>query len=174
MPPTCFWHARVPLLAGTRRLVHCMCRLPHVLSGTELRDDLPLRATRPTPTLYARGRDSHVRCAATVSSAVHGEESSPSVSTSASARPLVLFNTLSRRKETFSPRVDQGNRVSMYVCGVTVYDYSHIGHARVYVAFDTLYRALRNRGYDVTCVPFSSPSSRACGVGRLTPLPLGT
>ena len=38
----------------------------------------------------------------------------------------------------------QGNRVSLYVCGVTVYDYSHIGHARVYVAFDTLFRLLRS------------------------------
>jgi len=103
-----------------------------------------------------------------VSSAVIGEELPPSVS----ARPLVLFNTLSRRKETFSPRVDQGNRVSMYVCGVTVYDYSHIGHARVYVAFDTLYRALRHRGYDVTCVPFSSPSSRVECVASLLFPPL--
>ena len=38
----------------------------------------------------------------------------------------------------------------MYVCGVTVYDYSHIGHARVYVAFDVLYRQLMRQGYDVT------------------------
>lgn len=68
------------------------------------------------------------------------------------APPLQLYNTLSRQKEVFSARPDQGNRVSMYVCGVTVYDYSHIGHARVYVAFDTLLRALRARGYDVTYV----------------------
>ena len=40
----------------------------------------------------------------------------------------------------------------MYVCGVTVYDYSHIGHARVYVAFDVLFRQLMRLGYDVTYV----------------------
>lgn len=105
--------------------------------------------------------------------------------------PLSLYNSASRSKEVFSPRPEQaralarratrsylltraqGNRVSMYVCGVTVYDYrresatrpagtfsrlsrlsrralhSHIGHARAYVAFDTLLRALRRRGLDV-------------------------
>lgn len=41
--------------------------------------------------------------------------------------PLVLYNTMSRQKEAFKPRPDQGNCVSMYVCGVTVYDFSHIG-----------------------------------------------
>lgn len=40
---------------------------------------------------------------------------------------LQLYNTMSRQKQLFAPREDQGNRVSMYVCGVTVYDYSHIG-----------------------------------------------
>jgi cysteinyl-tRNA synthetase len=50
------------------------------------------------------------------------------------------------------PRDAEANAVSMYVCGVTVYDYSHIGHARVYVAFDVLYRQLRHLGYDVTYV----------------------
>jgi len=59
---------------------------------------------------------------------------------------------MKRTKETFTPRPDQGNNVSMYVCGVTVYDYSHIGHARVYVAFDVLYRYLRALQYDVTYV----------------------
>ena len=70
----------------------------------------------------------------------------------APASGLVLYNTLTRQKEAFTPRPDQGNQVSMYVCGVTVYDYSHIGHARVYVAFDVLYRYLRHLGYDVTYV----------------------
>lgn len=45
----------------------------------------------------------------------------------ATAPGLVLYNTLTRQKEAFTPRPDQGNCVSMYVCGVTVYDYSHIG-----------------------------------------------
>ena len=66
--------------------------------------------------------------------------------------PLVLYNTMTKAKEAFTPRPDQGNHVSMYVCGVTVYDYSHIGHARVYVAFDVLYRFLRALQYDVTYV----------------------
>jgi cysteinyl-tRNA synthetase len=44
------------------------------------------------------------------------------------------------------------NRVSMYVCGVTVYDFSHIGHARAYVAFDVLYRYLKALGYEVTYI----------------------
>jgi len=43
------------------------------------------------------------------------------------AHPLVLFNTMARRKQPFAPRPDQGDRVSLYCCGVTVYDYSHIG-----------------------------------------------
>lgn len=65
---------------------------------------------------------------------------------------LQLYNTMTRQKEAFVPRTDQGNKVSMYVCGVTVYDLSHIGHARVYVAFDVLYRYLQQLGYDVTYI----------------------
>lgn len=52
-----------------------------------------------------------------------------------------FFNTLTKKKELFSPI--QPGHVGMYVCGVTVYDYCHIGHARVYVAFDLLYRWLK-------------------------------
>lgn len=59
---------------------------------------------------------------------------------------MVLHNTMSRKKEVFNPREGNGDRVTMYVCGVTVYDYSHIGHARVYVAFDVLYRQLTRWG----------------------------
>lgn len=51
---------------------------------------------------------------------------------------LWLHNTLSRQRELFVPKVE--GKVGMYVCGVTAYDLSHIGHARVYVAFDVLYR----------------------------------
>ncbi|KAL4458944.1 hypothetical protein ABPG75_013809 [Micractinium tetrahymenae] len=67
-------------------------------------------------------------------------------------RELLVHNTMSRQKEVFRPRPGQGNRVNMYVCGVTVYDYSHIGHARVYVAFDVIYRFLRHLGYEVSYV----------------------
>ena len=63
---------------------------------------------------------------------------------------LHIYNTMSRSKEAFTPRV--AGKVGMYVCGVTVYDLSHIGHARVYVAFDAAYRYLKHVGYDVTYV----------------------
>ncbi|SDF99901.1 cysteine--tRNA ligase [Phytopseudomonas seleniipraecipitans] len=63
---------------------------------------------------------------------------------------LSIYNTLSKVKEPFKPLV--GNQVRMYVCGMTVYDFCHIGHARVMVAFDVVTRWLRHRGYDVTYV----------------------
>jgi cysteinyl-tRNA synthetase len=63
---------------------------------------------------------------------------------------LRLHNTLSGRVEEFVP-LDAG-KVRMYVCGVTVYDRSHIGHARALVTFDVLYRYLRFSNYDVTFV----------------------
>ena len=63
---------------------------------------------------------------------------------------LSIYNTLSKTKEPFKPLVD--NQVRMYVCGMTVYDFCHIGHARVMVAFDVVSRWLRHRGYDVTYV----------------------
>src|SRR6266851_3311156 len=56
--------------------------------------------------------------------------------------PLVLYNSLTRRKETFAP-IDPEN-VRMYVCGPTVYDLAHVGNARANVAFDLLYRVLRH------------------------------
>ena len=63
---------------------------------------------------------------------------------------LHVYNTLTRKKEEFKPM--NAPRVNMYVCGVTVYDYSHIGHARAYIAFDVIYRYLKYKGYDVTYV----------------------
>jgi len=60
---------------------------------------------------------------------------------------LRIYNTMTRRVEEFKPL--RGNRVYMYVCGPTVYDYSHIGHARTYIAYDILARYLRERGYSV-------------------------
>ena len=63
---------------------------------------------------------------------------------------LALYNTLTKSKEAFKPLVD--NQVRMYVCGMTVYDFCHIGHARVMVAFDVVARWFRHRGYDLTYV----------------------
>ena len=63
---------------------------------------------------------------------------------------MQIYNTLSRTKEEFTP-IEPG-KVRMYVCGMTVYDFCHLGHARVMVAFDVISRYLRHRGYDVTYV----------------------
>ena len=63
---------------------------------------------------------------------------------------LRIYNTLTRTKEEFRP-IEPG-RVRMYVCGMTVYDYCHLGHARVLVAFDVVARYLRSLGYRVTYV----------------------
>jgi cysteinyl-tRNA synthetase len=63
---------------------------------------------------------------------------------------LKIYNTLSNKKEIFEP-IKPG-KVGMYVCGPTVYDASHIGHARSMVVFDVIVRYLRTVGYDVTYV----------------------
>jgi cysteinyl-tRNA synthetase len=64
--------------------------------------------------------------------------------------PLRIYNTLARDKQTFVPLTP--GEVRMYVCGMTVYDYCHVGHARVMVAFDLVQRWLRTLGYRVTYV----------------------
>jgi len=61
---------------------------------------------------------------------------------------MKLFNSYSNTIEEFKPIED--NKVKMYVCGPTVYDYAHLGHARCYITWDVLYRYLKFRGYDVT------------------------
>ena len=63
---------------------------------------------------------------------------------------LKIYNTLARDKQIFTPIV--AGKVSMYVCGMTVYDYCHLGHARVMVVFDMVSRWLRASGYAVTYV----------------------
>lgn len=63
---------------------------------------------------------------------------------------LSLFNTLERQKVPFMP-IEPG-KVRLYVCGMTVYDYCHIGHARVLVSFDVIVRFLRSQGWDVEYV----------------------
>ncbi|KAL5786022.1 hypothetical protein ACOSQ2_008414 [Xanthoceras sorbifolium] len=81
---------------------------------------------------------------------VDGKSSSKSIGDKPETPPstqLWLHNTMTRQKELFRPKLE--GKVGMYVCGVTVYDLSHIGHARVYVSFDVLYRYLRHLGYEV-------------------------
>ncbi|MCP3674218.1 MAG: cysteine--tRNA ligase [Gammaproteobacteria bacterium] len=63
---------------------------------------------------------------------------------------LTIYNNLTRQKEIFKPI--NGNKVGMYVCGVTTYDFCHIGHGRTFVSFDVISRYLRFRGYDLTFV----------------------
>ncbi|MHB8630169.1 MAG: cysteine--tRNA ligase [Aggregatilineales bacterium] len=64
--------------------------------------------------------------------------------------PLRVYNVLTRQKEDFTPLVE--GKIAMYVCGPTVYDQSHLGHAKSYVSFDLIVRALRYRGNDVLYV----------------------
>ena len=64
--------------------------------------------------------------------------------------PLRIYNSLTRTKSEFVPRRDR--HVDMYVCGVTVYNDAHLGHARMLVVFDIVVRYLRARGYDVRYV----------------------
>ncbi len=63
---------------------------------------------------------------------------------------LKIYNSLKREKQVFTPI--EPNKVRMYVCGMTVYDYCHLGHARVMVVFDMVYRWLKASGYEVNYV----------------------
>jgi len=64
--------------------------------------------------------------------------------------PIRIYNTLSRKKEVLN--TVEPNHVKLYVCGITSYDYCHIGHARSTLAFDMIVRYLRYRGYKVTYI----------------------
>lgn len=60
---------------------------------------------------------------------------------------LKIYNTLSGKKEKFQPK--KGKTVNLFVCGPTVYDFSHLGHARTYIAFDMIVKYLRQQGYKI-------------------------
>uniref|UniRef100_A0A6U8U6X5 Cysteine--tRNA ligase n=1 Tax=Zooxanthella nutricula TaxID=1333877 RepID=A0A6U8U6X5_9DINO len=82
--------------------------------------------------------------------AVASAPASASASHDADLPQLRIYNTMGRQKEDFQPQ--QAGVVNMYVCGVTVYDLCHLGHARVMVFFDVVARYLRHRGYTVKFV----------------------
>ncbi|ABM03925.1 cysteinyl-tRNA synthetase [Psychromonas ingrahamii 37] len=63
---------------------------------------------------------------------------------------LKIYNSLTRQKEPFKPLIP--GKVGMYVCGITIYDYCHIGHGRTFVAFDTVARYLRFSGYSLNYI----------------------
>ena len=63
---------------------------------------------------------------------------------------LTIYNSLTQTKEEFKP-IDEG-KIGIYVCGITTYDYLHLGHARMLVAFDVITRYLRARGFEVNYV----------------------
>ena len=63
---------------------------------------------------------------------------------------LQIYNTLTRKKEAFTP-INPG-KVGLYVCGCTVYDLCHIGHARTYISFDNIARYMRFSGLEVNYV----------------------
>ena len=74
---------------------------------------------------------------------------------------IQLYNTLTRKKEIFTP-IQEG-KISMYVCGVTVYDVCHMGHARAYVVFDLWRRLFESEGYEVAFIQnFQSALDSIC------------
>jgi cysteinyl-tRNA synthetase len=80
---------------------------------------------------------------------------------------LRLYNTATRKKEEFQPLKE--GKLGIYVCGVTVYDLCHIGHARSAIVFDVLVRYLRAKGYDVTYVRnFTDVDDKIIERARLT------
>ncbi|PON71324.1 Cysteinyl-tRNA synthetase/mycothiol ligase [Parasponia andersonii] len=109
---------------------------------------IQLRTHRPHPFFFKPATS--IRCLSSSSSSPLSIESDGVTTETPLSSELWLHNTMSRKKEAFRPKVE--GKVGMYVCGVTAYDLSHIGHARVYVTFDVLYRYLRHLGYQVCYV----------------------
>ena len=80
---------------------------------------------------------------------------------------IMVYNTMTKQKEEFIPR--EPGKVSIYVCGVTPYNYAHIGNARPPVVWDCIRRFLRYRGYEVTLVQnFTDVDDKIIQHGRLT------
>ena len=145
---------------NTNRTMQGRARIPTTTTTTtttttNARRGLVVTASTPSRTNAGRRHGTPLVRVDAPTRGVYGKSvtASEDVETSNEGRDLSrlwLTNTMTRKKEIFTPRDPAGKKVQMYVCGVTVYDYSHIGHARVYVAFDVLYRQLMRLGYDVT------------------------
>lgn len=97
--------------------------------SSRLRIQFPLRPVKETQSR---------RCFTALSSSSSSSHATNGGDSISGGKELWLHNTMSRKKEPFKPKVE--GKVGMYVCGVTAYDLSHIGHARVYVTFDVLLR----------------------------------
>ena len=83
-----------------------------------------------------------------------------------------LYNTLTRKKEPFVPL--EAGRVKMYVCGVTVYDHCHLGHARAAIVFDVIHRYFEYRGYEVNFVcNFTDVDDKIIARARRLKVPIG-
>jgi hypothetical protein len=80
------------------------------------------------------------------------DESSAAATRPLTSRPLMVFNSLGRKKTEFVPLDPNGKKVTWYCCGPTVYDAGHLGHARNYVSTDILRRIMEYLGYDVEFV----------------------
>lgn len=118
------------------------------------RPDLPLSfdSSNRSTSFYQNARQTHPRCHAIKDAPFQSPVDGLAMKETYRSQ-LLLYNTMARSKQAFTTRTDRPETVQMYVCGVTVYDFSHIGHARVYVAFDTLYRLLKDAlGYQVEYV----------------------
>lgn len=109
--------------------------------------------------------------AAASAAAAQQQEAASAAAQPAAAPQLQLLNTLTRQKEAFRPRPDQGNRVSMYVCGVTVYDYSHIGElvgAGIHRLGEVAQRGQEPVVRWMRCLRAIIPLSSTCGRARDT------
>lgn len=145
-------HAHQAMALGPARVHAPPPWVAHSLAMHPARPPRPPFSAREKPSAAgAPRRPAALHAAARICRALPSEEAPPGVPfTRATAPAFSLFNTMAKRKEPFLPREDMGNRVTMYVCGITAYDFSHVGHARAYVCYDVLYRHLMRLGYDVT------------------------
>ncbi|GAU23120.1 hypothetical protein TSUD_305680 [Trifolium subterraneum] len=108
------------------------------------------RAAFPRAAIFRKNNLPSFRAVSSSSQPVTAEKNcnnSENFRSKSSSPEIWLHNTMSKKKELFKPKIE--SKVGMYVCGVTAYDLSHIGHARVYVNFDLLYRYFKHLGFEI-------------------------